>query len=76
MMTSGDVLRRRHAAGLSQNELARHAQVSPFTIWRIENGKTPLTPRMAARIDATIIGLEVGREMVRQEIQRRLAAIG
>ncbi len=77
MMTTGeDVLRRRHAAGLSQQELARLVQVSPFTIWRYENGKSPLSPRMAARIDAALTGLAVGREATRQEIERRLAAVG
>ncbi len=76
MMTGADVLRRRHAAGLSQQELARYAEVSPFTIWRIENGKWPVSPRMAVRIDAALIGIQVGREATRQEIERRLTAIG
>ncbi len=42
-------------AGLTAKELAEEAQTSYTTLTMILNGKRPLTPRMAKRLDAALM---------------------
>lgn len=50
-----DVIKDRHAAGLSQLELARLAGVRQETISRIETGKHTVTRRTISKIDRALL---------------------
>lgn len=52
------IFRRRVAAGLLQNELARRAQVSTATMSRIEGGIMSARPDVLCRL-ALVLGCEV-----------------
>ncbi len=51
------IIERLYLAGKTQKQLVDEAEISNVTIWKILNGKTPLTVRLSKRI-APVIGVD------------------
>src|SRR5690349_1370671 len=77
METFGEALRRlRTERGISLRELARRASVDPGHLSRVEAGRRPPTPQMAAAVARALKAGSALQELARRSVRIRLQADG